>query len=344
MIPEHGGNLRGRSDLLDFSANINPLGLPHSVKEAVTASVQEWTHYPDPDCTALTAALSANTGFPAEQIVCGNGAADLIYRIVHALHPHHALICAPTFSEYEHALLESGCEISFFNLTEQNSFRLSDEILNRITPDIDLLFLCTPNNPTGLRIEPELLAKIAMHCDKNNTVFVCDECFLAFSEQSAAYSLKSCMNPSCIILNAFTKIYAMPGIRLGFICCGSKELAAKIRQSGQFWSVSVPAQAAGIAALQDAKYLSRTVRYVAEERAFLTDSLRKCGIHVYRSDANFLMLRTNSQFAESMLKAGIIIRQCANFRNLDESYFRIAVRTNEENCQLIRAVKEAFGL
>lgn len=344
MIPEHGGNLRGRSDLLDFSANINPLGLPHSVKEAVTASVHEWTHYPDPDCAALTAALSAHTGFLAEQIVCGNGAADLIYRIVHALHPRHALICAPTFSEYEHALLESGCEISIFNLTEQNSFRLSDGILNYITPDIDLLFLCTPNNPTGLRIEPELLAKIAMYCDKNNTVFVCDECFLAFSEQAAAYSLKTSMNPSCIILNAFTKIYAMPGIRLGFVCCGSKKLAAKIRQSGQYWSVSVPAQAAGIAALQDAEYISRTVRYVAEERAFLTDSLRKCGIHVYRSDANFLMLRTNSQFADSMLKTGIIIRQCANFRNLDESYFRIAVRTHEENCQLIRAVKEAFGL
>ena len=151
------------------------------------------------------------------------------------------------------------------------------------------------------------------------------------------------MIPNSIILKAFTKIYAIPGLRLGYACCGTPEIANRLRQSGQYWSVSVPAQAAGIAALRESAYVCRTVRYIADARKALSDQLRKCGLRVYPSDANFLLLKTDKRFAENMKQHRILVRSCANFIGLSDSHFRIAVRTERENAALIRAVREVYG-
>ncbi|SFW35350.1 pyridoxal phosphate-dependent aminotransferase [Ruminococcus flavefaciens] len=343
MIQQHGGNIGQLSNILDFSANINPLGSPESVKKAVAETVCDIEKYPDPYCTELRDRLGEHERISAENIVCGNGADDLIFRIVYAFRPERALICVPTFSEYSRALSETGCEIQEHILDEELDFELGESILTNLDRSLDMCFICTPNNPTGRLIAPEILAKISVKCLENNIILVCDECFMGFVEDSENYSLRQFLNEKCIILKAFTKLFAMAGIRLGYAVCGSSRIAERIQQSGQFWSVSALAQTAGIAALDETEYVNKTVRYITEERRFLAAELAKIGVKVYDGAANFLMFLSRIELAEELLAEGILIRDCANFSGLTEGFYRVAVRTHDENIRLINAVRRCLN-
>jgi threonine-phosphate decarboxylase len=338
MIQQHGGNIEQLRCILDFSANINPLGVPDSVKKAILGSIADIEKYPDPYCRELRGKLSKHESISADNIVCGNGADDLIFRMVHALKPRKALICVPTFSEYSRALYEVGCEICEHKLSEQNNFDVTESIIDVLDSSLDMCFICTPNNPTGRLIAPELLTKIAAKCSENGIVLVSDECFLDFVSDSESYSLRRYFSESCIILKAFTKLFAIPGIRLGYALCGSSELTEKIQKSGQFWSVSAPAQAAGIAALYEADYVRKTREYIADERRFLAAELIRLGVKVYDGAANFFLFRSRAGLAEELLAEGILIRDCQSFSGLTEGFYRVAVRTHDENIRLISAL------
>ncbi|MGN1137470.1 MAG: pyridoxal phosphate-dependent aminotransferase, partial [Oscillospiraceae bacterium] len=245
-IPKHGGDTFGSEIRYDFSANLNPLGMPQSVKKALEKSIPDWEKYPDPYCRRLTKKLSELESFPPENIVCGNGAADLIFRIVQAAKPKKAIVCAPSFGEYTKALEQCGCEISTYQLAEENGFALDDGITAILDKSVDILILCTPNNPTGRTIESGLLRDICRKCEENNIILLCDECFIDFIVNGMG--AERFMNKNVVVLKAFTKIYAMAGLRLGYALFGDSTLAEKVRKTGQFWSVSSPAQVAGEAA------------------------------------------------------------------------------------------------
>lgn len=343
MIQQHGGNIGQLKDILDFSANINPLGCPDSVKRAITASIDGIEKYPDPYCRRLRSKLSMHESISADNIVCGNGADDLIFRIVHALRPKKALVCAPTFSEYSRALTEAGCEVCEHMLTEDKGFELEEDILPKLDSSLDMCFLCTPNNPTGRLIAPEILENIAAKCRDSGIILVCDECFIDFVSGGGRYSLQCFMNGSCIILKAFTKLFAMPDIRLGYAICGSSALAERIQQSGQFWSVSNLAQRAGTAALDEAEYVLKTREYIAAERRFLSEELNRLGVKVFDGAANFLLFKSRIGLAEELLAEGILIRDCSNFSGLSEGFYRIAVRTHEENIRLASALRRCLN-
>ena len=343
MMKIHGGNIYQNKEMLDFSANINPLGMPDAVRRAILVAAGDCVHYPDPHCTALTQCISGFEQIPPAQIVCGNGAADLIYRISHAFQPKHALICAPTFSEYAFALREAGCSVAEYALDPAANFQLDEGFLSAISDETDIVFLCTPNNPTGQLISPELLKKIADQCHEKHTLLISDECFLRFTESPAQYSLRSYWNENCVILNAFTKLYAMPGLRLGYAVCGNELLAEKIRCTGQYWSVSVPAQAAGIAALRETEWIRKTVSYLKAERMFLEELLPAGGVTVYPGSANFMLLKTEPEFGAKMRERRILVRSCSDFHGLSSVHFRIAVRTHDENRMLLAAVREVYG-
>lgn len=338
MNHEHGGNIYNYNHILDFSANINPLGMPQNVKNAVIKSAYLWERYPDPECRVLRKILSESENIPFANIVVGNGADDLIYRIVHSFKPKKAVICAPTFSEYEKALQEMECTVDKYFLKEETDFCVTADFLEILTPDTDILFLCSPNNPTGQLVPPELLKKISLKCTENDILFICDECFMGFAENAEMHSLKRCINKNAMILKAFTKIYAMAGLRLGYALCGSDDVARKLQYSGQFWSVSVPAMAAGIAALKEKEYVFQTIGYVRKERDFLGCELQKYGIKVFPSDVNYLLFKTEKGLDDKLIDNGILIRNCANYQGLCEEFYRIAVRTHEENKMLISAV------
>ena len=337
----HGGDIYTRDIEYDFSANINPLGMPQSVKTAIVGSIDAYEKYPDVNCTELKNAIAELENIDARNIVCGSGAADLIYKIVQVTAPKKALIIAPTFSEYEKALRSFGCEIEYFYLEEKNDFELSENIADRIS-GMDLMFLCNPNNPVGNIVNHALLQFIIDKCVANKTVIVVDECFMDFVEDSRKYSVKADYD-NVIILKAFTKIYAMPGLRLGYLICKDESLCEKIENIGQCWSVSTVAQTAGAAALAEKKYIEKTVSYVKKERDFLTANLKKFGFKVYPSKANFIFFRTNFPIDKMLLNEKIAVRNCGNYVNLNENFFRIAVRTHKENEILINTLERILN-
>ena len=339
----HGGDVYSRRVEHDFSANINPLGLPDEVLSEVSQSLWHCDNYPDPHCRELIRAISEREWFPSGKIVCGNGAADLIYRIVSALDPRRALVCAPTFSEYEKALTEHGCEVQRYYLKPGNGFKLTAEILGDITQDIDILFLCNPNNPTGTTIPQKLLKRIIDRCGSTGTFLVIDECFLDFVKVGSELSAKPLLNDNSAVLKAFTKIFAMPGLRLGYALFGSEKFAEKVAGKGQAWSVSTPAQAAGIAALKMEGYVEKTVELIRTEREFLTSGLRSMGLEVIPSEANFILFRCGKPLDEILLERGTAIRNCENYHGLERGWFRTAVRLHEENALLLAAIREALN-
>ncbi|HVI40748.1 MAG TPA: aminotransferase class I/II-fold pyridoxal phosphate-dependent enzyme, partial [Anaerovoracaceae bacterium] len=263
----HGGDIYSAKEqlnklvnppaILDFSANINPLGLPEGVKQALIDSVTSFDVYPDPLCRELISGLSNYEGVPGEWILCGNGAADLIYRTVYAVKPKKAMVLAPTFAEYEEALNAVSCHVIHYELHERNGYQVEEGLLDELEEDLDMLFLCNPNNPTGQLMTKEFLLKIIRRCKALGILLFLDECFNEFLEEPQEYSAKEFLKvfDNLIILKAFTKIYAMAGIRLGHCISANGELLKKISEAGQPWSVSSPAQIAGIKAMEEREYL-----------------------------------------------------------------------------------------
>lgn len=338
-LPEHGG--ARSADVLDFSANLNPLGMPDNVRELLSRSVGDWERYPDHDCTELTERLSERLDVPLESIVCGNGAADLIYRIIEAVRPKKAVLAAPCFSEYKKSLAESGAEVCEYRLSEESGFLFDAELVTVIMKqlgDCDMLILASPNNPTGRVIPRELLCEICSECERRGVIFLCDECFLELTDNAS--SVLDFLNSNVIMLSAFTKTYAMAGLRLGYAVFEDTRLAEAVKRRGQYWSVSAPAQTAGIAALDSGDYLGRSRKLISEQRKFLTEQLSALGIKVFDSDANFLLLKSETPLYEPLRERGIIIRRCANFGWLDDKFYRIAVRTESENSKLVSVLQE----
>ena len=279
----HGGDVQGYIDEygdapLDFSANLNPLGLPDGVREAVCRAAADSARYPDPLCRELRRALAGFEGVDPEEILCGNGAADLIFRVALALRPQKALTLAPTFAEYETALRLAGCAVEHFPLEETDGFAVRPAILGALD-GVDAVFLCNPNNPTGRLCDPALLRELLKRCAARGVLLVVDECFNDFLDEPEAHSLKPLLRkyPNLLLLKAFTKIYAMAGLRLGYCLCADRELLAKLRGAAQPWAVSTVAQTAGIAALCETEYRARSRALIRTERAYLSAQLAAPG-------------------------------------------------------------------
>jgi L-threonine-O-3-phosphate decarboxylase len=347
-INTHGGDIYSfmeeyNEEPIDFSANVNPLGLPKGVKKVLKNSVNQFSSYPDVNCAKLKIALSEYENINQDCISFGNGAADIIFRLVYALKPNKALLLAPTFAEYELALKNVDCKIDFYYLLLENSFKIRDDLLNEIE-DIDILFICNPNNPTGMITDIEFLEKIAKKCKQTNCLLVIDECFIDFMEHSNDYTFKHFLKDyeNVLILKAFTKIFAMAGLRLGYCLSYNKELLKMINSANQPWSISVPAQLAGTKALKDKKYIRKTINNISKERLYLTKELQNLGFGVFKSYTNFILIKTsnNMDLYSGLYKKKILIRQCENFKGLDNRYYRIAIKNHNDNSKLISVLKE----
>lgn len=200
----HGGDWAGYRaefgrDPLDFSANVSPLGLPDGVAEAITAALATADRYPDPLCRALRAKLAVAENVPAESLLCGNGAADLIFRLVLAAKPRTALVTAPTFAEYATALETVGCTVERHFLREENDFAVTEDILNAVHPGIEMVFLCQPNNPTGQLAQPALVEALLHKCEAVGARLVVDECFLDFLPEAIRSQQSGCCRPASIL-------------------------------------------------------------------------------------------------------------------------------------------------
>ncbi len=330
---------------LDFSANSSPLGVPEAVQRAVCASAARCDSYPDPYCRALRNALSDVHALPPAHILCGNGSADLLYRLALAKKPKQALVLAPTFSEYEQALRLVGCRVEHWMLSESDGFALDVRLCEKITAQTDLVVVCQPNNPTGLVAERTVMEHILRRCEQTDTMLVVDECFLDFLEDEASYTLRGRVEDSghLLLLKAFTKLYGMAGLRLGYCLCRDEELLGAMQASGQPWAVSTPAQAAGLAALSCTEYVDAVRRLVHTERAWLKQELETLGFFVLDGRANYLLFRAPEALGGRLEAQGILLRDCSNFYGLSKGWYRTAVRTHADNRTLIHAMKGAMA-
>lgn len=343
----HGGDWAGYSEEygaqpLDFSANVSPLGVPQGVKRAIAEAAETADRYPDPLCRALSRKLAAHEQVPESYVLCGNGAADLIFRAVLAKKPKKALLTAPAFAEYEAALTACGCGVDYYFLREEHDFRLDEGFLQAITPEIDVVFVCEPNNPTGVSSPRAFLMQVAQRCSDCGALFMLDECFGDFLDEPEAHTMKSALSlfSNLVILKAFTKLYAMAGVRLGYALCANGELVENMRNTGQPWAVSSLAQAAGEAALQETAYVERVRQMVKQERPWMSEQLTRLGCRVIPGEANYLLFYCSVPLIEPLRKRGILLRSCSNYHGLNENWYRTAVRTHEENIRLIQALNE----
>ena len=339
----HGGDIYGGQVELDFSANTNPFGTPEGVKNAVIHSLETVHRYPDPYCRKLISAISQFEQVPEEYILCGNGAAELIYAYCQAIAPKTAAELAPTFSEYALGLNRVGCTPERYKLTQANGFSLTEAFLEfLIKEQPQAVFLCNPNNPTGQLMDSGLLRKILEFTRKQRIHLFVDECFLDLSQ--GGESLKEYLqeNPQLLILKAFTKSYGMAGIRLGYCLCANSETLGAMAAATQPWNVSSLAQAAGIAALQEKAFLEKTRELIFQERPRMQKALEDLGFWVSNSAANYLLFQAPIGLDQKLKEKRIAIRSCSNYVGLGDGWYRVAVRLPEENSLLLAAFKDCL--
>ena len=340
----HGGDVYRHKDCLDFSANLNPLGTPESVKQAIIGSLDHIAQYPQVGCDLLREKIAEYEGVKKEEIVCGNGAAEVIFTLCRAVKPKKALLPAPTFAEYGQALESTDCKLEYYMLTENEGFVLGESYLDILHKGLDMAFLCNPNNPTGMLIPHRLLKRILEKCRKLGILLVVDECFLDFLPDCDALTAKALLDSkNLLILKAFTKLYGMAGVRLGYCLCANTALLEAMQAAGQPWAVSSLAQAAGLAALDETAYVAQVRALIAQQRPRLTAGLRALGLRVLDGRANYLLFQGPETLGDALRQRGVVLRSCSNYPGLDGSWYRTAVRTGPENDELLKTLAEVLA-
>ena len=343
----HGGNIypylkETGMEPLDFSVNISPLTVPEEVKRAFINEADHIHRYPDNECTDLRNALSNKYGIPSECMVIGNGASDLIYRIAYALRCRNVLIPVPAFSEYDAAFSASGSRTDFYYTDGAKDFDIDAGLACEIGRDTEAVIMGVPSNPSGRITDHSTLEKILRKCRECGTYLILDECFLPFIKDGLSVSAED-FTENVIIIRSFTKIFAMPGVRLGYCLCGDEKLAGKIKNAGAPWQVSSMACKAGVAALEQEEYIDAVRKVVGAERSRLIEALEKSGARIVKSDADFILFKSDILMEDEFIKRGIMVRNCGNFRGLDEAWHRIAVKCPKDNDTFIEAVTDITG-
>ncbi len=345
----HGGDRFSLDqEIIDLSVNINPLGVRSEIRDAILDSLSEIDRYPDIESRALKEAVSLREGVSPDQVICGNGASELIFDLAGTIRAKTVLIPAPSFTEYHRAVKSAGGETEYYYLKEETGFETDAGILKMIEPGIGLVILCNPNNPTGRLISYGLLLEILNKCRDNDIILFVDECFLDFAENGVSLSPLISSFENLIILKSCTKIYSIPGLRLGYALSGNRELLRKTEEGRCPWNISVTAEKAGIAALAINDHISETRKVIKEERTRLLnalDLLKGEGVSYIRPDANFILFKAENppELCKELLKRGVMIRDCSDFPGLNNRWYRTAVGRKKENEALIRALKDIFN-
>lgn len=335
-----------QDEILDFSANINPLGPPPWLRSVVSRSLDSIDAYPDPDCSSLKDAICEKWNVSPGEVVIGNGSSEILFCLPRVLDVDRALIPVPAYVGYAEAARAAHMDVIFVGAREDADFALDIPVVESMLSGSEAVFIARPNNPTGLSFDTDSLRELAERHRK--TIFIIDEAFAGFAE--GMESLVRDRPSNFIIVVSLTKIYGIPGARLGF-AVADPHIIEKIEAIKPPWSVNMIAQAVGEEALRDEDFLRQTVAYVAKERQWLISKIRSIdGLKVFEGAANFLLIRSDrpgtdaKKIFDELLKKGLAIRVCDNFEGLDKRYFRIAVRTESENRRLVEALRACFGL
>jgi threonine-phosphate decarboxylase len=349
----HGGNIYAEQpagrEWIDFSANINPLGLSREILAAMQQNLSQVVHYPDPEGRELKTAIAAFYDVSVHEIVLGNGAAELLYVYFHIFRPQRVLLPAPSFSEYERAALSSGADVAYFPLVAADDFAVCWDALLAGLPETDCVIFGNPNNPTGTLITRPTMERCIQAAAAVGTTVIVDESFIEFLPDEQNYTVRAlaAKYSNLFVLQSLTKFYAIPGLRLGFGLL-APEAVKKMEFGKDPWNVNLLAQQAGVAALQNEAYQRQSRDFVAREKIFLYDALRQFStLHVYVPAVNFIFIdlgknRNSTVFTAQMRRQGILVRDCANYPGLGDTYIRVAVKSRAENEILLAAFQQVL--
>ncbi|MDF2524888.1 MAG: threonine-phosphate decarboxylase [Clostridiales bacterium] len=359
-INPHGGNIYKASqlygikqeDFLDFSANINPLGVPQELREIIIANIDNLVNYPDPECKEVKTQVSRYLDISEENIVIGNGASEVIFLLFEVLRPRTVMIPSPSFSEYAMAAERSETVIKYFELYEQENFKLNiDELIKELDTGIDAVILCNPNNPTSTLIsKADLISLVHFAREKEITVII-DEAFIELTDGANSNSMVEYTKnfSNLFIVRAFTKLFAIPGLRLGY-GIGNPQLIYKMWERKMPWSVNTFACCAGEFLKIADEYISKTSLWISEELKWFYNELNQIKkLKVYKPKTNFILIKitdkalTSDVLREIMASNRILIRDASNFKFLNDKFFRLAVKDRASNLKVLEVLKEVLS-
>lgn len=346
----HGGNIYKLKrdngiEVLDYSSNINPLGVPSSFKKAVIENFETLEKYPDIDYVELRTAIGNYNNCHIDNVVVGNGATEVLFLYMKAVKAKKVLIIAPTFAEYERAARAAGRDVKFFPLSKD--FSLNENMLLDFITDEDVVVMCNPNNPTGKFQNLEKIKKIADFLERKNKKLFIDEAFIEFVDDwkgKTAFLLK---HKNIFILRALTKFFALPGVRLGYGLTYDEAILNEIKNIREPWSVNGVAEIAGKTMLLDTLYIHETENWIKKEKLWFYEELCKIDtIEVTPTETNFILVKllndNAKSFRKKMIENGVLVRDASNFMFLDESYIRLAIKDRKKNEQVLEALRRVL--
>jgi len=335
--------------VLEFSGPINFLGPSPKAVEAVKQHAKLIKFYPDPNPVEFKAEVAKYVGHGVEEenIILGNGSIELIYAITEILpRGFNAVIPVPSFSEYEKAALRVGGKPVFVQLP-QNFALETDTIKKAVTGDTKIMCVCNPHSPSGTLYSKEEVLELADFCHKKNIIFSVDENYIEFADKGQETTLAGMAKEyeNLFVIRSVTKFYGMAGIRLGY-GIATPNLVKKLENVRVPWSINSLASCATLAAFNDTDFIENTKRTISKEREQIAKNLNEIeGFHVYPSVTNFLLVKilnrkiTSTKLKDLLAKERILIRDCCSFVGLDDSYFRITVRSAQDNQTLVQTIK-----
>lgn len=343
-----------KEDIISFSANVNPLGISYKLREELSSHIDAITTYPDREYISLRKAIGEYVTADYHDILVGNGSTELISLVIQMIRPKKALIIGPTYSEYEHEITLGGGRSHYFRLKESEDFLLNEEELYQaLTPDIDLLVICNPNNPTSSQINRKTMRNILDCCKERGVFVMVDETYVEFSENNTEITsipLTQYYN-NIIILRGISKFFAAPGLRLGYAICGNKKLMKEMESFKNPWTINSLAAIAGEIMFCDQEYIQETIRLISTERERICSILdtHASTVKYYKPHANFILLRilkenlTSQDLFETAIRKGMMIRDCSSFPFLDNKYIRFCFMNKEDNDALLQVLLTELG-
>ena len=339
-----------KSEIVSFSANVNPLGISYQLRQTLAEQLDAITHYPDRDYKALRDCIATYVNTKTENVIVGNGSTELISLFIRAKQPKKALILGPTYSEYEREVSLGGGVTKYYQLNSEDDFALDiKDFCKALKDEVDLLVLCNPNNPTSIALSTKALRIILDTCKQHNIFVMIDETYVEFTENVADITAIPLTNDyhNLIILRGTSKFFASPGLRLGYAITGNADLANAIDALKNPWSINSLAEIAGRLMLTDHEYIDKTRQLISSERTRLVNELSTWdNIRVYPPQANFVLMQilkkdvTAEAVFEHCIRKGLMIRNCSSFPFLDNSYVRFCIMNPEQNDRLLEAFRE----
>lgn len=342
-----------KEEIVSFGANVNPLGLSTAVKERLAKNLDIISTYPDRNYKNLKQAIASYSGVAPEHIVVGNGSTELISLLISQRKPARALLLGPTYSEYARELSLVGGAMSYYNLKEENDFKLDiEDFLSSVTEDTELLIICNPNNPTSSALTCNELEEIIFECEKRNIFVMIDETYVEFAPSMASITAVPLVERynNFMVIRGVSKFFAAPGLRFGYGITSNEAFLTSLLEHQNPWSLNSIGAYAGELLLSDKDYIQRTRDLICTERDRMIYSLSQLnGVKVYDAYANFILVKilkegiSSFDVFEACIREKMMIRDCASFESLDGEYVRFCIMNPDDNTKLIQCLQKVLA-